>query len=258
MKRVARARRQLKHEEPEHNDRWLITYSDLITLLMIFFVIMYAISKVDIAKFETLSQSLSAALHNSQQIPLKNLGSTGLVVPANPTNTGDKAKQPVSQNSAQTQNDKALNNLYNQVKAYIDTHNLNGKVTVLNEQRGVQITLRAVVLFRTGQATILPQARNLLKGMVPFFQSVSNPMVIEGYTDNVPIHTKQFPSNWELSSARAIDVVRYLISVGISPPRLSGVGYGKYHPVVPNNTPAQRQENRRINIVILRTDTKHS
>lgn len=238
-------------EESGGNERWLITYSDLITLLMIFFVIMYAMSKVDVAKFETLTQSLAAALNHSQQIPLKNLGKTGLVVPANPTDNGDKTAHPTAVGQATT-SDKALDNLYNQVKQYIVSHNLNGNVTIVNETRGVQITLRDVVLFDTGQATVKPGAKSLLQGLVPFLQSLNNPIVIEGYTDNVPISTAQFPSNWELSSARAIDVVRFLISAGVTPPRLSGVGYGQYHPVAANDTPLHRQENRRINIVILR------
>ncbi len=251
---MSRRRGRRREEDSENQDRWLITYSDLITLLMIFFVIMYAMSKVDVAKFMTLTQSLAAALHNEQKIPLKDLGSTGLVVPANPTNQGDKTQHPIPPTSAtKTQNDKALDNLFNQVKSYIATHNLNGNVTIVNQQRGVQITLRDVVLFNTGQATVLPQAQKLLQGLVPFFQSLNNPIVIEGYTDNVPINTPQFPSNWELSSARAINVVRFLVSQGISPPRLSGVGYGQYHPVVPNTSAANRAINRRINIVILRT-----
>jgi chemotaxis protein MotB len=254
VKQVSRRRGRRHHEEPENQERWLITYSDLITLLMIFFVIMYAMSKVDVAKFMTLTQSLAAALHNEQKVPLKNLGTTGLVVPANPTNQGDKTQHPIPPAStAQTQNDKALDNLYTQVKAYISMHNLNGNVTIVNQQRGVQITLRDVVLFNTGQATILPQAQKLLQGLVPFFQSLNNPIVIEGYTDDVPISTSQFPSNWELSGTRAMDVVRFLVSQGISPPRLSGVGYGQYHPVVPNTSATNRAMNRRVNIVILRT-----
>ncbi|MCL6445212.1 MAG: OmpA family protein, partial [Alicyclobacillus sp.] len=92
----------------------------------------------------------------------------------------------------------------------------------------------------------------ILNWLLPFFKQLSNPIVIEGYTDNQPIHTAQYPSNWELSSARAIGIVRYLIAHGVAPSRLSGVGYGQYHPVAPNDTPAHRQLNRRINIVIMR------
>lgn len=232
-------------------ERWLITYADLITLLMIFFVIMYAMSKIDATKFLSLSQSLASALHQTDnQIPLNNMGATGLVLPANPSNQGDKPKD--NTNQFQTQQDKQLDNLYAQIKTYIDEHHLNGNVSILNETRGIQITLRDVVLFDTGQAEIKPQAVNVLQGLVPFLKTVDNNIVIEGYTDNVPISTGQYPSNWELSAARAIGVVRFLASEQVNPDRLSGVGYGEYHPVVANDSDAHRAENRRVNIVILR------
>ncbi|RIV24278.1 hypothetical protein D2Q93_07290 [Alicyclobacillaceae bacterium I2511] len=231
-------------------DRWLITYSDLITLLLIFFVIMYAMSKVDVAKFETLTESLAAALHSSNQVQMHNLGTTGLVVPANPTNQGDKTKTGMA-----TPTDPALDQLYNEVRTYIETHHLQNNISIENQPRGVQITLRDVALFDTGQAVVRPDARMLLNGLVPFLQSLSNPILVEGYTDNVPIDTPQFPSNWELSAARAIDVVHFFANAGLAPERLAGVGYGQYHPVVPNTTPANRQLNRRVNIVILRDST---
>ncbi|MFO2551100.1 OmpA family protein [Alicyclobacillus cycloheptanicus] len=227
----------------------MITYSDLITLLLIFFVIMYAMSNINTIKFMSLSQSLAAALHHNDQIPLNGTGTTALITAANPT-SGD---QSTTKGSASQ--DQQLDNLYTQVKSYITAHHLQGNVTILNQQRGVQITLRDVVLFESGQATIKPQARQLIAGLVPFFKAVPNNIVIEGYTDNRPIDTPEFPSNWELSSARAIGVVRLLAADGIDPARLSGVGYGQYHPVVPNDTPEHRQMNRRINIVILRTGT---
>ena len=246
---MRRARKKASGGKVNH-ERWLITYSDLITLLLIFFVIMYAMSKVDVAKFETLTRSLAAALHSSNQVQMHDLGTTGLVVPANPTNQGDKTKTGTS-----THSDPALDHLYSEVSAYIATHHLQGNVSIENQPRGVQITLRDVALFDTGQAVLRSDARQLLRGLVPFLQSLSNPILVEGYTDNVPIHTPQFPSNWELSAGRAIDVVHFFANEGIKPDRLAGVAYGQYHPVVPNTTPANRQLNRRVNIVILRNST---
>ncbi|SFU91179.1 flagellar motor protein MotB [Alicyclobacillus macrosporangiidus] len=250
MTQALRRPRHKSHGASGNHERWLITYSDLITLLMIFFVIMYAMSKLDVAKFMTLQQSLAAALHQDREIPLKNLGKTGLVVPANPADTGDKAHT----GSSDLPHDQQLDNLYNEMKAYIEQHHLQDKVSVANEPRGVRITLRDVVLFDTGQAVIKPQAQELLKGLVPFLQKLGNAIVVEGYTDNQPISTPQFPSNWELSAARAIGVVHFLAASGVQPDRLSGVGYGEYHPVAPNDTEAHRQMNRRVNIVILRPD----
>lgn len=231
------------------NERWLITYSDLITLLMIFFVIMYSMSSVDVTKFTSLSQSLASALHKTDVIPLNNTGKTGLVV-GNPTQ--DQQTQTTTDNHASAQEDKQLDNLYAEVKAFIDTHNLNANVSILNEQRGVQITLRDVVLFDTGEASIKPGAHGILNGLVPFFQKVDNSIIIEGYTDNVPISTSVYPTNWELSSARADGVVRFLQAAKVEPTRLSAVGYGEFHSVALNDSDEHRQQNRRVNIVILR------
>lgn len=234
------------------SERWLITYADLITLLLIFFVIMYAMSKIDSTKFMTLSQSLATALHKTDEIPMNNMGSSSLIMSGS-LDKGKQTQTPTMQPSQSTaQEDQQLDNLYAQVKKYIDENHLNGNVSILNEQRGVQITLRDVVLFDTGEAVIKPQARGLLSGLVPFFKKVDNNIVIEGYTDNIPISTPAYPTNWELSSARADGVVRFLQGAEIPAGQLSAVGYGEFHPIVPNDTDEHRQENRRVNIVILR------
>jgi len=246
---MARSRKGREPEE-EGRDRWLITYSDLITLLMIFFVIMYAMSQVSQAKFYALEQSLAQALHQSRNFATEGVGTTSIIEAANPTDKGKKLNPGSS--SQQTQEDKTFDSLYQEISQYIKQHNLQANVSLQNETRGIQITFKDVVLFDTGQATIKPQARQILDGLAPFIKTVNNPVVVEGYTDNQPISTPQFPSNWELSAARAINVVRFYQSVGIDPARLSGVGYGEYHPLVPNTTPANRQKNRRVNIVIVR------
>ncbi len=246
-------RSRRNHEEKENTDRWLLTYSDLITLLMIFFVIMYAMSKVDQVKFYQLEQSLSQAMHQSKDV-MQGVGAHSLLMAANPTDNGEKLQTSSTTASSQTQqqDNQAFDNLYQEINQYIQQHHLQANVTIANQVRGIQVTFRDVVLFGTGQATLKPQAKQILNGLVPFIQKVNNPVVVEGYTDNQPIHTAQYPSNWELSASRAINVVEYLSSQHVSPARLSGVGYGQYHPIVPNNSPANRQKNRRVNIVIMR------
>lgn len=238
--------RQRKPKPKENNERWLITYSDLITLLMIFFVVMYAMSSIDKVKFLSLQTSLGTALHESSKIPL---GDPALLTTA-------AGAVSAKNNSSQPTNlsDPTLDNLYKQVKAYIEQNHLQGNVSIENQTRGVQITLRDVALFDTGQATLRPDARTMLAGLLPFLRSLTNPVVIEGYTDDQPIETAQFPSNWELSAGRAVGVVRFFASEGIDPQRLSGVAYGQYHQLVKNDTPEHRQMNRRVNIVILRSD----
>ncbi|GMA50272.1 hypothetical protein GCM10025857_16290 [Alicyclobacillus contaminans] len=217
---------------------------------------MYAMSKIDQAKFLTLSKSLATAMHTQDQIPLKGLGSTSLVMPANPQDSGNKTGTGEANNATKQQNaeDQKMDLLYKQVSQFIQTHHLQGNVTLSEQARGVQITLRDMVLFDTGQATIKPNAQKLLAGLVPFFRSLDNPIVVEGYTDNQPISTPQYPTNWELSAARATGVVRFFVTQHIDPSRLTASGYGEYHPVAPNDTEAHRQLNRRVNIVILRDD----
>lgn len=242
-------RSRRNHEEEGSNDRWLITYSDLITLLLIFFVVMYAMSQISQVKFYALQASLANALHQSPNHGQGD-GKTSILTAANPSDVGHKLKSGSATKPAPQ--DQAFNDLYQKIKAYIQQHNLQAKVSLVDQPRGIQITFRDVVLFDTGQAVVKPQAKVILAGLLPFMKSVQNPIVIEGYTDNRPIHTPQFPSNWELSTARAIHVVEFYAGAGINPTRLSGVGYGQYHPLVPNTTQANRQKNRRVNIVILR------
>lgn len=251
---MARRRRPKKHQ---NHERWLITYSDLITLLLVFFVIMFAMSDINKVRFATLAKSLYSALHSGQQIPLQGLGSSSLVLSGS-QNNGDQSS-PLTPTTTQTQqtnatNDQQLSNLYTVVKAYIQKNHLENQVSVLNEARGVQITMKDVALFDTGQAVLRTQAEQLIAGFVPFFKTVPNNIVVEGYTDNQPINTAIYPSNWELSAGRAMSVVHFLDGAGIKPDRLSGTGYGQYHNVAPNATAAQRQLNRRVNIVVLRQD----
>jgi chemotaxis protein MotB len=258
---MSRRRKQHKGGHANH-ERWLITYADLITLLMIFFVVMYAMSKVDVAKFMTLSQSLNQALSASNKIRLDNLGSTSLLADQHSTQgkqKGSETDQPHTYQQA-PENDKQykLEELYRQLQAYIQAHNLQDQVAIEDQIRGVQITLKDVVLYDTGSAVLKPEGVQILNGLIPFLKSVSNPIAVEGHTDNVPIRNAPYPSNWELSQARAVNVVHYLANEGVDERRMSATGYGEWHPLVPNDNAADRQINRRVNIVILRNSASES
>lgn len=243
--------RQRKAKPKQNEERWLITYSDLITLLMIFFVIMYAMSSINNEKFNTLKQSLNAALTKSAEIQTGSGGGNSFFTNGN-SSLSVQSNPPASNNSKVVNDQKQLDNLYALVQQYIDKQGLQKFVSIVQQTRGIQITLRDVALFDTGQANLKPNAQKLLAGLVPFFASLPNQIVIEGYTDNEPIDTPEYPSNWELSSARAMDVVRFIIKQGIDPERLSGIGYGQYHSYTNNSTVSNRQLNRRVNIVVLR------
>lgn len=239
--------RRRRHEDTKHvnHERWLLTYADLITLLLIFFVVMFSMSTVDQQKYRALSKTMKQALHGTSAV-----NSAGAKPPS-----VQASNITVVHNTVGSQHpDKALDKLYQEVVAYINSHHLQAEMSVLDQQRGVQITLRGVAFFDTASSQIRPGARQKISGLIPLFQSLQNAIVVEGYTDNQPIHTVDFFSNWELSAMRAMSVVHYLINNGIAPERLSGVGYGQEHPVAPNNTNAGRQKNRRVNVVILRTN----
>lgn len=250
-------RRHRKTAGKENHERWLITYSDLITLLLIFFVILYAMSKIDVAKFLILSESLNAALNPSNQIPLNGLGRTALLADQNPTQ-GDqqaalqKAKSMQREITAINQENRAFSNLYQELEAYVRAHGLSASLTIQDQQRGIQITIRDAMFFRTGEDTLLPQDVVVLQGLVPFLQKLPNQILVEGYTDNVPIDTAQFPSNWELGAGRALAVLEFLAGQGVAPTRLAATSYGQWHPLYSNASRQGRALNRRVNIVILR------
>ncbi len=222
-------------------ERWLLTYADMITLLMIFFIMMYVISNVNSQKFQQLANILGSVFGNQGSI-MTNAGNSILQEQANISsgNTGSADTAQMSQIQAQ-------------LEKYFRMRGLAGRVTVQMEERGLVISLQDTILFDSGSAVLTPDARNIIAEVGKNLQSLPNFILVEGNTDNLPIHNAEFPSNWELSSARATDVVQDLILCGVAPERLSATGYGEYRPQVPNDSDEDRQMNRRVDIVILRT-----
>ncbi|MCY0875112.1 MAG: OmpA family protein [Firmicutes bacterium] len=257
-------KRRVAHKEG-NSERWLITYSDLITLLLIFFVIMYAMSNISVAKFMTLSESLNSALDPSNQIPLNGLGVTALLASQNPT-AGDQqglsakanAHDQMVQLRSNLQEDQLFTSLTARLRRYVTQHGLQNSVSVNNDEQGVEITLHDIVFFNTGQDTLRSRAQSVLSGLAPFLRRLPNDISVEGYTDNVPIHTAQFPSNWQLSVGRAVSVVEYLIGQGVNPAQLSATGYSKYRPLYTNTTHYGREMNRRVNIIIVRNYVEYA
>ncbi len=219
--------------------RWLLTYADLITLLMAFFIVMYAMSEVNTQRYALLSKALRLAfngrpsiIQTSSQIPLNN-GRT-------PTN--QRPMVPAQQ---------SLASLYRQVQGMIKKHHLQGMVHVQVTNEGVAITFQAQILFASGSDRIRASAYPTLKDTAGLLGALSNSVDVRGFTDDVPIDTPRFPSNWELSVLRATQVVHFMIRQGLAPARLSATGFGRYHPVATNATAAGRQENRRVELVVL-------
>jgi chemotaxis protein MotB len=259
----------------ENDDRWLLTYADMITLLMALFMVLFSISSVNISKYETLQQSLRAAFSGSvlsggSAILQSGSESTSAHTPATaeipsimpltprvakPSDQGTgaaAAAERQAQQASQEQSD--FQALKYRIDQYAKAHGFASKVSTTIARRGLVVTvLTDKLLFDSGQATLQPAGLPLLNEMASLLMiDKTRPIMVEGYTDNVPIDTARFPSNWELSVDRATTVVRYLISRGVAEPRLGASGYADLHPVASNATAAGRARNRRVEIVFER------
>lgn len=235
----------MKHkieEEESHggSERWLLTYSDLITLLMIFFVLMYTISNQDKQKMQQVMGSISQAFIGQK---------TQFVVGESP---GPSA---VAGKGAGQQEAQAMTQLKKQLDKYIKEAKLGTKVSVHEETRGLVVSLQEPLLFASGSAVISNEYKGVLFKIGSALKTFPNLIRVEGHTDNVPIKTNVFPSNWELSTARATNVVRFMVEqVSIGADRLAAVGYGEYRNIVPNDTELHRGTNRRVDLVLLRSE----
>ncbi|AEG59480.1 flagellar motor protein MotB [Desulforamulus ruminis] len=229
--------------EKENSERWLITYSDLITLLLIFFIVMYSLSKIDASKYQAIASSLAKTMGGSSSV----LDSGGASVAP-----GVQEKElNQSTDKAELEN---MENIRRQIQEYVDESGLAGKVTVGIEERGVVVSFQDVVLFPLGVAELSSSANEIVDQVGGILKQTKNYIRVEGHTDDLPINTYKYPSNWELSLMRSASVVHRLVGYSQIPAdRLSATGYGEYRPRMPNNSDLNRQQNRRVDIVILRT-----
>lgn len=216
----------------------MLTYSDMVTLLLTFFILLYSYSVIDVQRFQEVLSSIQVALLGREGV----LESTPL-----PADSQDDVAPPTE---VTAQIDPIIIT-YEAVKRYIKEENMEDYVSPRLEERGVVLEIKDHILFDSGKADIKPEAAEVLKKISGILKSVPNQIIVEGHTDNVPINTARYPSNWELSVDRAVRVVRYFIEKHHMPPeRFLATGYGEYHPVASNETPEGRARNRRVNIVI--------
>ena len=219
------------------SERWLITYADLITLLLIFFVVMYALSNIDAKKFEAMAISMASAMGGSSSV----LPNPGVAIPPG------VSSQDAAEEAAE------LERLRQELQQYIEENGLSGNVTVRLEERGIVVSFSDVALFPLGSAVLTPTARTFIDQVGQILMGTTQYIRVEGHTDDLPINTREYPSNWELSTARANSVVQAVIAdLGFPQNRLSVTGYGEFRPQAPNDTMENRQRNRRVDIVVLR------
>jgi chemotaxis protein MotB len=214
--------------------RWLLTYADMITLLLALFIILFAISNISAVKFNRLVKAISGGFNSTSEVN-------------NPPNggvTGDERGRTVDANMVA---------IKQQLDKYIAQARLQSKVQTRLDKVGLVVTLLSdKAYYDSGSADLRPETKQLLDVVAAQLRGVRNDVRVEGSTDDVPIATYAYPSNWELSAARATGVTRYLVEHSkIVPTRISFAGYGQFHPKFPNDTAAHRQQNRRVDIVIL-------
>jgi chemotaxis protein MotB len=277
------SRRKKKHEEHQNHEAWAIPYGDLITLLLAFFVVMYAISSVNQGKYRVLSDSLFAAFRGTPrtmqpiQVGEKQVGSgadvkttlveqsmiegqpRSLLVPV-PVKTGlpeKNASEEAQINAQQQLRAQALQKVADQVERAMEDLVKANMVIVRRTDFWIEVEIQTDILFPSASAQLSPNAVGVIERLGTALSPFPNSIRVEGHTDNRPINTVAFISNWELSAARAGSVVRVLESRGVNPERLAVIGYGEHRPTHPNTTEAGRNANRRVVIVILSNSLDH-
>ncbi len=246
-------RRKRREEEHENHERWLVSYADFITLLFAFFVVMYAISSVNEGKYKVLSNSLVNAFKNVTGEPGGQpiAPITGApVMPPKPIAKPDRLPESKRGDEVKTEQRQKMKNVASDIMNALQPLIAQGKVRLLETSRGVTIEINDSILFPPGQAKLQQASTSAMLAIANVLAASDFPITIEGHTDNVPISTPQFPSNWELSAMRATTVLRLFNDGGVGAERLTAIGYGETRPVETNTTPDGRARNRRVSILI--------
>ncbi len=242
------ARRKRAVEEHENHERWLVSYADFITLLFAFFVVMYALSSINEGKYKILSSSLTQAFRN---VTVNASGQVIIPQSALPTQPNVVAPpKPAQPDAARQKQRERMRNMAREIMEALAPLVREGKVRLLETSRGVTIEIADSALFAVGQALLNSESSRALRAVAEVIATSDFPVTIEGHTDNVPINTPQFPSNWELSAVRATTVLRIFADAGVPADRLTAIGYGETRPVEGNDSIEGRARNRRVSIQI--------
>ncbi len=244
--------------EQDDNDRWLISYSDFITLMFAFFVVMYALSLENEGKYKQMTESLVKIFKKKEltTAPIQ-IGKEPKTLVTEPPPVISPDKKPTRPKSEDANSKKKMAKIAGQLienlKPLVDKQ----LIKIEHNDRWVQVQINTSILFDTGSAILENDAFEPLDALARVLKPLPNMIQVEGHTDNIPITTKRFPSNWELSAHRAASVVHRFTRNGIKPNRLSAIGYGEHRPLSSNKTRKGRRENRRVVVVILADKNSH-
>ncbi|MDD2308033.1 MAG: flagellar motor protein MotB [Desulfuromonadaceae bacterium] len=245
-------------EKEGNHERWLVSYADFITLLFAVFVVLYAMGQSDKKKVEEVMQAIQ------QSFGMATAGASAPkvnVIPSQAVTIIPSLKPEIKispmgrTRSGQVKTraeEKDFRQIKSAVEAYLVKQGAQNKVTLEITRRGLIVSLKEAGFFNSGQANIKPEAYDLINTIAEVMTQYNNPLRLEGHTDNIPISTAQFPSNWELSTARATNGLKYLLkNFNIDPNKISATGYAEFRPIADNATPDGRARNRRVDLVML-------
>ena len=268
-------------EDVNNHDRWMVSYADFITLLFAFFVVMYSVSSVNEGKYKSLTHSLGTAFSNKdnqekvpdpvqietpftavqpmlwdtpaitfEQIPLDPPALTFKPALLDKQTTVEvEERRELSEEILKER--RQLNQVSDQLEETLESFIDDKLVSVKRNDYWIELEMNSELLFLSGEATLSKKAQPALKKIAEVINALPNAINVEGHTDDMPIGTLKFPSNWDLSSARATSVVQEFVKEGINPTRLSAIGYGEFHPIGDNTIEEGRFKNRRVTLVLM-------
>ncbi|PWU70238.1 flagellar motor protein MotS [Gracilibacillus dipsosauri] len=244
--------------------KWMVTYSDMVTLILVFFILLFTMSQIDAEKFKKVAEALRAEnIFDSMPSIVEKENAMNEVKGLNDemeekNDVTDQPKEtPEVHNAEITENKDTLDELLAEVERFLNENNLNDVISASRTDQGVVLVLQENVLFETGEADVLEPAKPFLDKVSTLISNIPNEVRVEGHTDDRPISNYRYPSNWELSVARASSVIRYILANNnFDSSRFIAAGFGDTRPVVPNNSPENWSKNRRVEMVILELDAK--
>ena len=252
---MLKKRKQESDEHADNHERWLVSYADFITLLFAFFIVMYAVSSVNEGKYRVLSSSLVSAFKSDNSSNLAPSKATEFSpISIQQLNQTDSIKLIDNLSFQRTKKQEKMKSMAKNILHALEPLVKDGQVRVTQSSLGITVEINASVLFSPGQAKLADNSSLTLQAVAHVIKGHEHEIHVEGHTDNLPIQTENFPSNWELSSARASSVIRLFIENGVEAHRLTALGYGENRPIETNETPEGRKRNRRVTVMIMSAD----
>ncbi len=252
-------KKKKKHGEEEGGEAWLLPYSDLMTLLLAVFIVLFAVSNIDQEKAEQLADAFKTGLMEGGNGMEEQSGDSPIEL--FPNSIGGQKGNSKNNSTGVTQQElekflgkyeyEYMEELKSKLEITFEKEELSAEMSVGIDMRGLVVSMNNAILFDSGKADIKTDNDDTLLKLGNIFKSLDNFIRVEGHTDNIPIHNSVYPSNWELSTARAASVVRLLVEDGVPPEKVVPLGYGEFRPVADNSTAEGRAKNRRIDIIIL-------